>query len=223
MIKSLDNKVKMCDKCYLSFFFLLNSKDTRHQQATQCWGNCGGVGRSLPQFLDLQHILSLHVDQSVLGELSSERTIDVNIHSCSKESVYNCLSACSFIKFCDSVVVQTRDGATLVFLLFCLCWSHSLSLLLLTVFTLSASFLSGLSALIPRLNFNKETRSITTTEAHTVPDDNRVHRLYDNSTPTPNTTTTKDQHTDTSALTETNQPQHLNIQKQTVSDFFFFI
>lgn len=103
-------------------------------------------------------------------------------------------------------------GTHLFFCCCAVCVGVTLSLLLLTVSTLSASFLSGLSALIPRLNVNKETSGITTTEAHTVPDDNRVRHLYDNSTPTPNTTTTKDLHTDI-ALTEANQDLYL--QKQT--------
>lgn len=131
------------------------------------------------------------MNQSVLEDLPAVMMIDESIYCCSKKSFYTCfpvhLLSCVTVLLCRLVT-----GPHLFF-----CWNHSVSLLLMTVFTLSASFLSGLSALIPRLNLNKESSSITTTEAQTVSDDNRVCRLYDNSTPTANTTTPKDLHTDT--------------------------
>lgn len=74
--------------------------------------------------------------------------------------------------------MQTRDGATLVFLLQCLCWSHSVSLLFLIVFALSAIFQSRQNVDPEIKPEQKRAETVTTTEAHIVSDDNTEPVLY---------------------------------------------
>ena len=91
----------------------------------------------------------------------------------------------------------------LVFLLLCLWWSHSVSLLILIVFTQSAIFQC-------RQNVDPEIKAWTkdsstrhnNRSSHCFRRQHRAHPLYDNTTPMPNITNTEVLHTDTSAANQ---------------------
>lgn len=75
------------------------------------------------------------------------------------------------------VVVQTHDRAMLVFLLLCLCWSHSVSLPLM-FFRPVSNILEQTGMLILRLKPQQKRTAAVTTEAHIVSDDNTEPVLY---------------------------------------------
>lgn len=95
----------------------------------------------------------------------------------------------------------------LVFLLQCLCWSHSVSLLFLIVCARSAIFQS-------RQNVDPEIKAWTkessgrhnNRSSHCFRRQHRARPLYDNSTATADITSTQELHTDTSAANQIQPP-----------------